>query len=143
MRRAALIVIAACTAVLAACSAGPPTYRIMVTEPSGNLSPALGGQLFVHWSCDRSVDPATRYQGSQDALWTSVDGAKGSAVLETMASCTSGSLLTVQVDGAIAEIGGVKTVLRCEVFNDDGAKVADESVPRVGRLDAICRVPVP
>lgn len=115
----------------------------MVTEPSGNLSLTLGGQLFVHWSCDRTVDPATRYQGRQDALWTSVDGAKGAAVLETEASCPNGSLLTVQTDGAIAEITA-KTVLRCQVFNGDGEKVADESVQRTGNpTDAICRVPVP
>ena len=123
----------------------PPTYTVMITEPSGNIGKGIGnGQLFVHWSCDPTVDPATRYQGAQDALWTDVDGTKGQAVLRTQASCSSGALLTVQVDAAVVSYDYSPTRLRCEVFDAGGQHVADESVTRgLGTSDPVCRVSVP
>ncbi|MBN9739410.1 hypothetical protein PP1_030990 [Pseudonocardia sp. P1] len=125
---------------LAGCSSEPPEYRILVTEPSSNM--ASDGQLFVHWSCDASVDPATRYQGHQDALWRSETAPEGASLLDTSASCPSGSLLTVQVDAAVMELTR-PTQLRCEVFNADGQRAADETVSRgLGTSDPVCRVPV-
>lgn len=100
-------------------------------------------QLFAHWSCDPSVDPATRYQGAHDALWTSVDGVTGQGVLRTQASCPSGALLTVQVDAA-ARVDTIQTRLACEISNADGDRVAEETVTcGLSTDDPVCRVPVP
>ncbi len=101
------------------------------------------GQLFLHWSCDASVDPETRYQGSQDALWRSESGVLGSGLLDTRVTCPPSSLLTAQVDASVREISQ-PTRLRCEVFDVDGQRVADETITRqTGSSDPVCRVPVP
>lgn len=127
--------------VLAGCASGPPEYRILVTEPSSNMSD--DGQLFLHWSCDASVDPDTRYKGFQDALWRSESAAMGADLLDTRVSCPAGSLLTAQVDAAVRMISR-PTQLRCEVFGADGQRVADETITRrLGSTDPVCRVPVP
>jgi hypothetical protein len=145
-RLATLVLMSAAAVVLAlttACTSGPAEFRILITEPSGNASTSQG-QLYGHWSCDPTVDPATRYQGAQDAKWTSVEGVAGQSMLQTSASCPAGALLTVQVDAGIAERGYNKTRLRCEVFDGDGDRLADESVTRdLGTSDPICRVAVP
>ncbi len=139
-RRTVVAVLAAALA-LGGCSSAPPEYRILVTEPSSNMS--SDGQLFLHWSCDGSMDPETRYQGFQDAQWRSESAALGAQLLDTRVTCPPGSLLTAQVDAAVREISR-PTQLRCEVFDGDGQRVADETITReTGSSDPVCRVPVP
>lgn len=125
------------------CSSAPPSYDVLITEPSGHVG-AGEGQLFAHWSCDPSADPATRYQGAQDALWHDVDGQMGNGALRTQVACPTGALLTVQVDASAVSTDYSPTKLRCEVLDGDGAHVADESVTRgLGTSDPVCRVAVP
>ena len=123
--------------------AGPPAYKIMVTEPSGNIGDG-DGQLYVHWSCDPTVDPSTRYKGTQNPLRTDVDGVKGQAVLRADATCPAGALLTAQVDAAVRAPDYNPTRLRCQVFAGEGREVAKEEVTRgLGSDDPVCRVQVP
>jgi hypothetical protein len=130
-------------AVSSSASQGPATYKVMITEPSGNIGDG-NGLLFAHWSCDPTVDPATRYRGAQDALWTNVDGVTGQGLLRAEASCASGALLTVQVDASAVSTDYRPTRLRCEVFSAGGERVADETVIRgLGTSDPVCRVNVP
>jgi hypothetical protein len=141
-RAATLPLLIATLVALSACSSppGPARYRVLVTEPSGNID--SNERLFAHWSCDPAVDPATRYRGQQTALWTDVEGAPAQGLLQTSAACPSGALLTVQVDAGVS--GTRPTELRCEVFNEAGERVADERVTRgLGSVDPVCRVPVP
>lgn len=145
--RYTLTLTVAAVLALAGCGSGPQEYDILITEPSGGITKGsimgVNGKLDVHWSCDPTVDPATRYLGTQDGLWTSVDGVKGEAVLRTQAACPDGAVLTVQADAAVASTDYRATRLRCEVFDADGDRVADETVTRgMGTTDPICRVVV-
>lgn len=116
-RRSTQVAVAVALLALAGCSSEPepppppPTYRIMITEPSGNIDTATE-KLIAHWSCDPTVDPATRYQGAQDHLWTDVDGTPGQGVLLAQAICPPGALMTVQVDAAAVSLYSAPTRLR-------------------------------
>ena len=141
---------ATATLVVTACASEPErvTYGILITEPSGNIGDGIRGngeRLIGHWSCDETVDPATFYLGTQDALWTSTEGQLGEGVLRLEATCRPGDLLTVLVDGAVVQpLASRPTQLRCEVFNAEGERVADQTIIRgQGPGTAICRVIVP
>jgi hypothetical protein len=141
--RAPLLALLAVTLLVVGCgSSGPGEYSVMITEPSGNIAALHDGHLEAHWSCDATVDPATRFQGGQIGKWTDVVGATGVGLLRLQASCPTEALLTVQVDAAAQAVR--PTRLRCEVFDADGQRVADESVNRgLGTDDPVCRVIVP
>lgn len=143
MKMRAVLALAVAGLALTACSSGPAEYRVLITEPSNNITPGVGGQLFGYWSCDPAADTTTSSHGAQAALWKSVDGEKERDALQFTASCPAGSLLTVQVDAAVAEVSS-HTQLRCEIYDASGVRVAEETVTRgTGADDPVCRVPVP
>lgn len=118
-------------------------YRVMVTEPSGNIHKD-SGKLFMYWSCDPNVNPDLHYQGGQRELWTDVAGNVGQPVLLADVTCPAAHLLTVVADGGIVALDTRPTTLRCQVSTPDGREVASETVTRGrGTSDPICRVLVP
>jgi hypothetical protein len=137
----ALVTLGACGSEPQA-PAPPAPYKIMITEPSGNID-ASDEKLWAYWSCDPNVDPARHYTGAQKALWTDVMGDAGKAVLLVDASCPPAALLTVMVDANAVSAPQSQTMLRCQIFTSDGREVANESTTRdLGTSDPVCRVPI-
>lgn len=132
-------------AALAGCSSPPSEYRydVLITEPSGNAA-KFDGQLLGNWSCDPAAN-AEEFWKDPEEMWTEVPGEMRATQLRLTATCQPGALLTVQVDAAIRQPDYNPTRLQCEVFDDQGDRVTEESVTRggMGVSAPTCRVPIP
>ncbi|GAA4971105.1 hypothetical protein WHI96_27255 [Pseudonocardia tropica] len=125
----------------------PPTYRIVVSEPTGNLQPGdYGGNLIVHWSCDpaavTSVESEDRYRYSDAPMWTRVEGPEGVDEVTAMALRPSGSLPKVQTDAGITE-SYEPTSLQCVIYDEHDQVVAcDRQTRAAGSHDPVRTVQV-